>query len=124
MQDTDIEASDAEAGGVPQAQVRCLPQSAPWCVPPPQPQLTTNCMRLASPGAAQNGLSEAPAQQDGGSPKDESEPPTVAEEEAEPDAAIGQPAFDPAFAPLSAPFMFWQDALLLALLGGCMGAFG
>lgn len=32
-------------------------------------------------------------------------------------------AFDPAFARLRPPFAFWQDALLLLLLGGAMGAF-
>lgn len=32
--------------------------------------------------------------------------------------------FDAPFAPLRPPFDFWQDAVLLSLLGGALGAFG
>ena len=32
--------------------------------------------------------------------------------------------FDAPFAPLRQPFDFWQDAVLLCLLGGALGAFG
>lgn len=39
------------------------------------------------------------------------------------DAAAAGPAFDPPFALPSPPFMWYQDALLLLLLGGAMGAF-
>lgn len=32
--------------------------------------------------------------------------------------------FDAPFAPLRSPFDFWQDGVLLCLLGGALGAFG
>lgn len=37
---------------------------------------------------------------------------------------LGEPPFDPPFATLVPPFTFWQDAVLLALLGAALGAFG
>lgn len=46
---------------------------------------------------------------------------TVSDDEAA--DASGEPPFDPAFAPLAPPFLWWQDFLLLALLGAALGAF-
>ncbi|KAI3437816.1 hypothetical protein D9Q98_000263 [Chlorella vulgaris] len=41
------------------------------------------------------------------------------------DDPAGQPApFDPPFAPLRMPLTFWQDAVLLSVLGGALGALG
>ncbi|EFN55978.1 hypothetical protein CHLNCDRAFT_145325 [Chlorella variabilis] len=40
------------------------------------------------------------------------------------DDALDAPLFDPPFAPLKAPYVFWQDVALLSLTGGFMGVFG
>lgn len=47
----------------------------------------------------------------------------AAQAEPAPDAG-STPPFDHSFAPLKLPFTFWQDLLLLLLLGGGLGAFG
>ena len=77
----------------------------------------------AEPSALQPPAAAEPGPNDLSQDDDDAAAAAGPADSADDDAAAAGPAFDPPFALPSPPFTWYQDALLLLLLGGAMGAF-
>lgn len=91
-------------------------------------QATPPGPHAAEPSALQPAEAAGPTSKDVSHDEDDAAAATERADSADEDAAAaddddGGPPFDPPFAWPAPPFSWYQDALLLVLLGGAMGAF-